>query len=328
MSESPAELIAKFTVAVSENQRAVAAVVAALTFCTYDIVLSFPQEVKYIWRSKQSLITMLYFFVRYYSLINIICKGYYVWSVAAVPCIHLLAVDMVLLLRIFALYDRSKLVLTVLASLVFGECNQYQQSDHSDEISKVDLSVNQWANASLAKELIRGIAVVPPPYLGCATQVPSLKYNLISYILNFTLSLIFLAMTLKKLVENIQRLYGKLTWKSYKNVVAFAHDGSMFFALYVHRYFDLPQRMLIPVLESRTSATLLFEMIALFGVGGPIQVAITPWHLAMYSYSCSHLILNLRARGNSDQTWTETLSIQYTPRDDTGIQLGESLRFS
>lgn len=48
-------------------------------------------------------------------------------------------------------------------------------------------------------------------------------------------------MTLKKLVENIQKLYGKLTWKSYKNVgilspllVAFAHDGSMFFALCVY----------------------------------------------------------------------------------------------
>ena len=61
-----------------------------------------------------------------------------------------------------------------------------------------------------------------------------LGYNAVS-------SVLFLGMTVWKLVENHQDLHGKLTWKSLRNMdsmppllLAFVRDGSIFFALSVN----------------------------------------------------------------------------------------------
>ncbi|KIM36142.1 hypothetical protein M413DRAFT_31896 [Hebeloma cylindrosporum] len=43
-----------------------------LDILSYDIILSFSQETKYIWESKWSAVKVLYFLVRYYAVINLI----------------------------------------------------------------------------------------------------------------------------------------------------------------------------------------------------------------------------------------------------------------
>jgi hypothetical protein len=57
---------------------------------------------------------------------------------------------------------------------------------------------------------------------------------------NSEFSVLFLGMTLWKLLENHQDIYGKFTWKTWRDMdsvspllVAFVRDGSIFFALWV-----------------------------------------------------------------------------------------------
>jgi len=296
-----AAALQQFIVALGANQRTTYSYVAALTFLAYDIILSFSQEVKYIWRSKASPITVLYFIVRYYSLITIIaivgifthvnvpihvCKQYFLWTIIGGPSVFIITLDLILLLRVFALYDRSKRLFSILLVLVLG-----------------DFAAALWGAIKLAKALAAKVMLIPAPWRGCVTAVPDMKYILTCYVPNYTLSLLFLAMTLWKLLENHQDVYGKFTWKSLRNMdnmspllFAFVRDGSVFFAL--------------------ASVATFLGLIASFMVHGPIQAAFFPWTLAMYSYSGAHLVLNLRAagtKGNADQSWNETLS--YRPDD-------------
>jgi len=295
---STAALIQQFIVALKANQRNTYSYVAALTFYSYDIILSSGQEIKYIWGSKWSPVKALYFIIRYYCIVNLIaivavysstslsledCQRFFLWSIPGGAPVFTLALNVILLLRIFALYNRNKQIFTILLVLVLAES-----------------AVALWATVILTKRLATNAIRVPPPWRGCASELPMLKFLLITYILNFALSLLFLAMTLWKLVENHRRLGHKLIWKTLYNtdnisplLLAFVRDGSIFFAL--------------------GSIGTLLGLIALFVLHGPVQAMFHPWILALYSYSGAHLILDLRATGNADSTWNETLSPQCGP---------------
>lgn len=308
-------LIEQFIAALGTNRRNTYSFVAALTFCAYDIMLTSRREIKYIWGSKLSPVVVLYYIVRYYGLINLIimlavfipasenlsakvCHRYFFWGVGFSPTILVIALDTLLLLRIFALYKRSKPVFVILLVLVLG-----------------DFAATLWANITLAKDLVAGFMVLPAPWQGCASQIPKLNFMLAVYIPNFALSLLFLAMTLWKLVENHQEVHGKLSWRMLRSMqsispllLAFVRDGSIFFAL--------------------TSVNTFIQIMTAYVVKGLAQAAFLPWIVALYSYAGSHLILNLRAagtKGNTEQTWNETLSIQH--RSDA-IRRDEAIVFA
>ncbi|TFK89334.1 hypothetical protein K466DRAFT_597871 [Polyporus arcularius HHB13444] len=46
--------------------------VAAAAWLAYDICITFPQEVSLVWRAKWSIPKVLYFLVRYYTLISLL----------------------------------------------------------------------------------------------------------------------------------------------------------------------------------------------------------------------------------------------------------------
>jgi len=301
--------------ALEQNERNSYCYVAATIFCSYDTLLSLGQEIRHIWGSKPSPITILYFIVRYYTLINLItmtslflpfsvdislkaCKQYFFWEVGIAPPVLIFALDAILLLRIVALYNRSKRVFTILSILVLG-----------------DFGAALWTHMALARELSSAAMVAPIPWQGCAAKMPAVKFWWAAFILNFALSLLFLAMTLWKLVENHQVLHGKLTWRSLLDtdnmsplLYAFVRDGSIFFAL--------------------TFANTLLKIITSYAVDKLTQTAFFPWILTIYSYSGSHLILGLRAagaKGSANQPWSETLSFQ--PRPD-GFRHDQSHSFT
>jgi len=290
------EFLEKFTA----NQQNIYSYGGALTFSIYDILLSSGKEVKYIWGSKLSPVTILYFFVRYFSVINLIsivairastglslevCRRYYFWVIIGVCPAIILALDAILLLRIFALYQRSKQVFTMLLILVLTTFGGVL-----------------WAHLKLAIELHDNAIPAPPsPWQGCATKIPKLTYMLLAYVPDFALSLLFLGMTLWKLVASHQEMHGKLTLKSLRKLdrvspllLAFARDGSIFFAL---------------------SSVITFLKIVTVIVSDELrQPGFYPWLFALDSFAGSHLILDLRAAGwrrNADQTWRETMSVRY-----------------
>ncbi|KAJ7577253.1 hypothetical protein C8J56DRAFT_369732 [Mycena floridula] len=108
------------------EQISVASGAAAMTFLVYDILLSFDEEVRFIWTKRWNLVKCVYFFIRYFPLlvqISIIFIGTeltpqfhftshdcFIWEVyqgvATIGCTA--AVDYILLLRVFALYFENK----------------------------------------------------------------------------------------------------------------------------------------------------------------------------------------------------------------------------
>jgi len=296
-----AAALEEFIVALGANRRTTYSYVAALSFLAYDVILSLGQEIKYIWGAKLSPVTALYFIVRYYGLLNLIaivgvdtstnlsvpvCQQYFKWTIPGGPSLFIVILDGILLLRVYALYNRSKRVLLILLVLVIG-----------------DFASALYATITLANDLASGVIAMPAPWQGCAAKVPQMTFVLTAYVPNFTLSLLFLGMTLWKLIQNHQRIYGKLTWKNLRTtgnisplLFAFVRDGSFFFAL--------------------ASTATFIGLLPTFVVGGPAGGGFLPWTLAVYSYSGAHLILKLRAvgtKGNADQTWNETMSVQYHP---------------
>ncbi|KZS91802.1 hypothetical protein SISNIDRAFT_456384 [Sistotremastrum niveocremeum HHB9708] len=107
--------------------------VAAVAWMIWDIVTSLDDEIEYIWKSSWSLCKFLYFYSRYIGLASLITMGvpwngwllrdpptsHYCHSMsiyqAAVPMFITLGVDLVLILRVYALYGcRRKFLFSIL----------------------------------------------------------------------------------------------------------------------------------------------------------------------------------------------------------------------
>jgi len=304
MGSTP-DVLQQFISDLAANQRNTYSHAAALTFCLYDIILSFSQEVEYVWMSKRSLVTALYLIVRYYGVINLIgivamftqassnldvkeCQRYFFWTITGVPIVFVLALDAILLLRLYALYNRSKKVLITLLVLI-----------------SINFGVALWVYITVAKNHAAHIWTRPSPWSGCITNCPGLKFTLSGYIFNCILSLVFLSMTIWKLVENHQTVHGKLTWGSLREMremppllLAFVRDGSVFFAL---------------------TAIINFLRLTIWFTGhAPVKPAFFPWTVAFDSYAGSHLILGLRAagKGKTNPSWNETMSFKFLPSSE------------
>ncbi|OBZ76056.1 hypothetical protein A0H81_03318 [Grifola frondosa] len=103
--------------------------VAALAFMTWDMLINIPEEVECIWRGLNGWTKWMYLFIRYMpiltqaSMIPMItsdtsgihfsssgCRIWITYEAAVIVAIEL-AVETMLIMRVYALYNRSKLVL-------------------------------------------------------------------------------------------------------------------------------------------------------------------------------------------------------------------------
>ncbi|KAK0214763.1 hypothetical protein IW262DRAFT_1402659 [Armillaria fumosa] len=141
------------TIIFFENRATSMSYVSALTLVVYDIIVSFGQEVELVWRSQWSSPKMLYFLARYYAVVYLSittwvniseepsdklfvpvdffpcihmahltsrCHLYYYWLFLAGPSTYLFILDLILLLRVYALYNQSKFLFVFLSSCAVG----------------------------------------------------------------------------------------------------------------------------------------------------------------------------------------------------------------
>jgi len=112
--------------------------VAAFMFLLWDHCISFSEEVELVWRSKWSLVKVLFLIIRYLAfivqLVNLVidampqlvhpsvssCMGWIKWQLVSGQ-ILIICVDVLLVLRVYAFYGRSKVLLTVLIVLFLCE---------------------------------------------------------------------------------------------------------------------------------------------------------------------------------------------------------------
>jgi len=174
-----------------------------------------------------------------------------------------------------------------------------------------------WGHVTVAKDLAAGVLAVPAPWEGCATRVPDIRFGLVAYILDFMLSLVFLVMTLRKLVESHRDNHGKLSLRSFRDMesmspllVAFVRDGTIFCSVNCY-YLPQDDGGICCGRNARTRVLSICTNSRYTNRGAHHHFS---WLFALDSYTGAHLILNLRAAGlrrNGDSTWNETLSIQY-----------------
>ncbi|KAF8888043.1 hypothetical protein BD779DRAFT_1525263 [Infundibulicybe gibba] len=113
--------------------------VASLTFLIYDMVSTLDNEVEFIWkRPNSSWIKWQFLFTRYFTLASQICncsinftivsssldlgllRGWYT-SQAVVSDIIVTAVEILLMLQLYALYNKSRKLAAVFCFMVFAE---------------------------------------------------------------------------------------------------------------------------------------------------------------------------------------------------------------
>ncbi|KIJ51933.1 hypothetical protein M422DRAFT_243506 [Sphaerobolus stellatus SS14] len=132
LTSEPASFYGSFVPAIVPSSN----VVAASVVIFYDYVLCLDDEIQVIWKAKPSWVTWLYFFVRYYTILlrfvhlvfcsvvfgipHLTLSGCVVWGWFQVMTgqILFIAVEVLLIARVFAYYARSKVVLVGLLGLL------------------------------------------------------------------------------------------------------------------------------------------------------------------------------------------------------------------
>ncbi|RXW25554.1 hypothetical protein EST38_g371 [Candolleomyces aberdarensis] len=127
MSYSPTE-IARFTFLFTRSKVPLTVIPAALTWVLHDYFVTLEDEVRYIWSQRWSLAKFMFLFVRYYTLALLVFDVIQIHTfaipgfvndnlcVAIDPTTRLLggislwSIEIIMQLRIFALYNRSKKV--------------------------------------------------------------------------------------------------------------------------------------------------------------------------------------------------------------------------
>jgi hypothetical protein len=274
--------------------------VAATAAFAYDVSITFGREVRYIWGTKWSIPKFLFLFARYYGLfhlISVICIAlsyrppkpvctFYWWNYAVGGALVFMAViNVVLVMRIHALYKRSTRILIVCIFLVIGEF-------------AADLYATTKASLILVKATFSALPGIPIP--GCLATTPSPQYTISAWSVNLFVATTFFALTLAQLTRHLRDDNGKLELSRMKKLSvlspmlgAFFRDGILFFFLNFAVVF----------------ANALFTFLlpgALGGIG-------LPWITTICAVSTSRLILNLReaaVRDIPNSTWAETITFQ------------------
>jgi len=105
---------------------------ASLTFLVYDYVLTFDAEIEFVWHRSWSFGKVLFLFNRYFGLAVLIfnsivhfyhspthsqfCEIFRAWTGIAVM-LAVMSADVILMARVYAVYDRKKRVLIIMAVL-------------------------------------------------------------------------------------------------------------------------------------------------------------------------------------------------------------------
>ncbi|KAJ7705411.1 hypothetical protein B0H17DRAFT_1193097 [Mycena rosella] len=101
---------------------------AGITVLVFEHISTFPEEVKFVWKSRLSLWSVLYVWIRYFTLIAVAVDASFMFtemkssSSEMFNCtVVTISVDFVLVLRVWILYGRSRRLLYILVPLMAVE---------------------------------------------------------------------------------------------------------------------------------------------------------------------------------------------------------------
>ncbi|KAG2012225.1 hypothetical protein CC2G_012260 [Coprinopsis cinerea AmutBmut pab1-1] len=262
---------------------------AAITFILFDIILNFSEELTHIWRARWTPIKVIYIVTRYYGLLFLVitfamerqvqtleysllpgsimirvndfdarsCKGYHIFLVCGCTILYITAVNIIFTFRTFALYNRNK---KVLAFFVIT------------------------CTIELGVRLPQSLHIMLPQWTGCATQPKHDEVRagvLITWVPALLGSFFFFAATMWKFHLSLQEsasrwMFTGLGWshKASPALTIFFRDGAYFYFV----------------------TTLSIVVSAVFSMykEGMYSLAVVPWVYVAFSYTGSHLVLNLR----------------------------------
>ncbi|KAF9003890.1 hypothetical protein BDQ17DRAFT_1325793 [Cyathus striatus] len=195
---------------------------AALTALVYDTLLTFGREYEHIWKAKWSLPMILYFCTRYYGVLrdskvarNIFgglrCRGG--------PIIFTTTVNVILILRLHALYNHNFKVLLFLIISLLAEFGS-------------ELFISTKVAMIAAPAVFTAPLGLPIP--GCLTSVET-KFTLGSWIPCLLVAFLFFFMTMVKFFKSTQKGGRTAAWKLAEQksfsplLMTFFRDGTVFF---------------------------------------------------------------------------------------------------
>jgi len=258
--------------------------VAAIALLVYDLCLTFSQEVEHIWSEAWTIAKCLYIIARYYAPIHLaitfavdtrlgltvaFCKQYFLfWGIG--PILYTTLLNIIFVMRIHAIYNRSVRILALLIFLLVGE--------FCTELAITIIST---------KDTMATTFVLPPvlQWPGCLSGAPT-TMALLGWVPTLCVALIFFILTAMKFIHlvQVQSSGEKFSFKNFKIFspffMAFFRDGTIYFLL------------IFSILLVCTCISLTIKT--------PLASVGFPWLVATYSFSATRLVLNVRAASKRD----------------------------
>ncbi|KAF8552127.1 hypothetical protein OG21DRAFT_176184 [Imleria badia] len=191
----------------------------------YDYVLTFSREVDYIWHRPWTLVSTMFVLVRYLGLSWAILMG--LWSTSFVPgpvkmctwdqAIFLAAADLVMILRVYAMWNRSKRIIffllciyvpQIIIDLVFA--GVYYNPNTRLSVTVIPVANLTICNASLTDS---------PPLVNFYDGMPRL-------VLSITLFILVVIQTLR---QSIQMYKATKDWQPNQFILQLMGDGILYF---------------------------------------------------------------------------------------------------
>ncbi|KAK2459459.1 hypothetical protein APHAL10511_008519 [Amanita phalloides] len=234
------------------------------------------------------------------------CRRYYRFVPLGGPIIFTTIANIILLMRVHALYNRNRNILIFLVMITAGQFS-------TDLYAAIRISAYDSAK------------VIPPPlnlpWPGCIVSSSNSRFTLISWIPMLIVATIFFLLTLLNFIRNAcrSRNFGsrkRITelWHVSPLLSVFVRDGTLFYFILL--------------------VTIIVGMILSTIVQGPSALSSAAWLVAVYSSATARLMLNLREfsdRSETFVTWEQTFSIQIQPStteegsEETQIELSERM---
>ncbi|KAF9452727.1 hypothetical protein P691DRAFT_803449 [Macrolepiota fuliginosa MF-IS2] len=270
--------------------------IAALAFLVWDILITFDDEVNYIWPRSWNYTKCVYFFVRYVPVLvemSILCIGTeltplfhftphdcFIWQVyqAVAVTLIIMAVDTILILRVYALYNNSPVISNVL-------------------------------RCAFVAEIIGMI-------IGMVLAVPDIRYNDVCLVTHVpkTLGLWLVSLIFQTLLFSLTayRFYGtvKAGWGDVPLMSLLMQDGTWAFFLLFLIYLGYALLVIIP---HHSSSGVLYG-----------------WLVAAFSFSGYRIIIRLNCFGSTHPSVARTTNppSQHTHHTSTDIQFTSNHRAS
>ncbi|KAF8509671.1 hypothetical protein JB92DRAFT_2944614 [Gautieria morchelliformis] len=137
--------------------------VAALAMLTYDYAITFDDEFEFVWKRRWSLGKILFIFHRYFGLLSLlsvvmgavfmhgpVCNGLIWWTITS-EVIAIVTAEIILILRIYAVYNCSRRLLLVMivflvaaiassSWLAISTLSTSDQASHDNPIAQMKVS--------------------------------------------------------------------------------------------------------------------------------------------------------------------------------------------